>query len=99
MVDGCLLLVDAAEGPMPQTKFVLGKALKHRPAADRRSSTRSTSPTQRSTEVLNEIFDLFAALDADEDQLDFPHIYASAKHGWAVRELDDRARTWPRCST
>jgi GTP-binding protein len=88
MVDSCLLLVDAAEGPMPQTKFVLGKALKQglRPIA---VINKVDKPEQRSTEVLNEIFDLFAALDADEHQLDFPHIYASAKHGWAVRELDD----------
>ena len=88
MVDSCLLLVDAAEGPMPQTKFVLGKALRKglRPIA---VINKVDKPEQRSTEVLNEIFDLFAALDADEHQLDFPHIYASAKHGWAVRELDD----------
>ena len=88
MVDSCLLLVDAAEGPMPQTKFVLGKALRMglRPIA---VINKVDKPEQRATEVLNEIFDLFAALDADEHQLDFPHIYASAKHGWAVRELDD----------
>jgi GTP-binding protein len=88
MVDSCLLLVDAAEGPMPQTKFVLGKALKQglRPIV---VINKVDKPEQRSDEVLNEIFDLFAALDADEHQLDFPHIYASAKHGWAVRELAD----------
>jgi GTP-binding protein len=88
MVDSCLLLVDAAEGPMPQTKFVLGKALQQglRPIA---VINKVDKPEQRAGEVLNEIFDLFAALDADEHQLDFPHIYASAKQGWAVRELDD----------
>src|SRR6478609_4772788 len=65
MVDSCLLLVDAAEGPMPQTKFVLGKALRKglRPIA---VINKVDKPEQRSTEVLNEIFDLFAALDADE---------------------------------
>ena len=88
MVDSCLLLVDAAEGPMPQTKFVLGKALKQglRPIV---VINKVDKPEQRAHEVLDEIFDLFAALDAHEDQLDFPHIYASAKHGWAVRELED----------
>jgi GTP-binding protein len=88
MVDSCLLLVDAAEGPMPQTKFVLGKALRRglRPIA---VINKVDKPEQRAGEVLNEIFDLFAALDADEPQLDFPHIYASAKQGWAVRELGD----------
>src|SRR6476469_1470678 len=88
MVDSCLLLVDAAEGPMPQTKFVLGKALRLglRPIVVINKVDR---PDQRAGEVLNEIFDLFAALDADEQQLDFPHIYSSAKQGWAVRELAD----------
>ncbi|HEX6013588.1 MAG TPA: translational GTPase TypA, partial [Geminicoccaceae bacterium] len=88
MVDSCLLLVDAAEGPMPQTKFVLGKALQRglRPIV---VINKVDKPEQRSDEVLNEIFDLFAALDADERQLDFPHVYASAKQGWAARELDD----------
>lgn len=88
MVDSCLLLVDAAEGPMPQTKFVLGKALKQglRPIV---VINKVDKPEQRAEEVLNEIFDLFAALEADEHQLDFPHVYASAKRGWAVRELND----------
>ena len=99
MVDSCLLLVDAAEGPMPQTKFVLGKALKQglRPIV---VINKVDKPEQRAEEVLNEIFDLFAALDADEHQLDFPHVYASAKQGWAVRELGDPQQpTWRRCST
>ncbi len=88
MVDSCLLLVDAAEGPMPQTKFVLGKALKRglRPIV---LVNKVDKPEQRAAEVLNEIFDLFAALDADEQQLDFPHLYASAKQGWAVERLAD----------
>ena len=88
MVDSCLLLVDAAEGPMPQTKFVLGKALRLglRPIV---VINKVDKAEQRSDEVLNEIFDLFAALEADEGQLDFPHVYASAKQGWAVRELGD----------
>ncbi|MFO1038314.1 MAG: translational GTPase TypA [Geminicoccaceae bacterium] len=88
MVDSCLLLVDASEGPMPQTKFVLGKALRRglRPIV---VINKVDKPDQRAMEVLNEIFDLFAALDADEHQLDFPHVYASAKQGWAVREMGD----------
>ena len=86
MVDSCLLLVDAAEGPMPQTKFVLGKALARglRPIVVINKADR---PDQRAEAVLDEVFDLFAALDADEDQLDFPHLFASAKEGWAVRDL------------
>jgi GTP-binding protein len=88
MVDGCLLLVDAAEGPMPQTKFVLTKVLSLglRPGVIINKVDR---PDARVDEVLNEIFDLFAALDADEHQLDFPVLYASAKQGWAGRSPDD----------
>ena len=88
MVDSCLLLVDAAEGPMPQTKFVLGKALARglRPIVVINKADR---PDQRAEAVLDEVFDLFAALDADEEQLDFPHLFASAKEGWAVRDLAD----------
>jgi GTP-binding protein len=85
MVDGVVLLVDAAEGPMPQTKFVLGKALKLglRPIV---LINKIDRPDQRGDEVLDEIFDLFAAMDADEYQLDFPHLYSSAKEGWAAAE-------------
>jgi GTP-binding protein len=81
MVDGVLLLVDAAEGPMPQTKFVLGKALKLglRPIVVINKVDR---PDQRADEVHDEIFDLFAALDADEHQLDFPTLFGSARDGW-----------------
>ncbi|MEM7122559.1 MAG: translational GTPase TypA [Pseudomonadota bacterium] len=88
MVDGVCVLVDAAEGPMPQTKFVVGKALRLglKPIV---VINKIDKPEQRADEVLNEIFDLFAALDANDEQLDFPTVYASAKQGWAVRELDD----------
>ncbi|MCP5362096.1 MAG: translational GTPase TypA [Hyphomicrobiales bacterium] len=88
MVDGVLLLVDAAEGPMPQTKFVLSKALGLglRPIVVINKIDR---PDSRVDEVLNEIFDLFVALDASEEQLEFPVLYASGRSGWAVRELVD----------
>lgn len=81
MVDGVVILVDAAEGPMPQTKFVLSKALKMglRPIV---AINKIDKPDERHEEVLNEIFDLFVALDANEDQLDFPVVYGSAKEGW-----------------
>jgi GTP-binding protein len=87
MVDGVVLLVDAAEGPMPQTKFVLGKALGLglRPMV---LINKVDRPDQRADEVLDEIFDLFAAMDADEHQLDFPHLYSSAKQGWAAKEAE-----------
>jgi GTP-binding protein len=86
MVDGVLVLVDAAEGPMPQTKFVTSKALRQglRPIVVVNKVDRSDA---RPLEVHNEIFDLFAALDADEAQLDFPTLYASGRAGWAVAEL------------
>ena len=85
MVDGCLLLVDAAEGPMPQTKFVLSKVLAQglRPIVIINKVDRSDA---RPNEVLDEIFDLFAALDANEDQLDFPVLYGSSKQGWLAEE-------------
>jgi GTP-binding protein len=81
MVDGALVLVDAAEGPLPQTKFVVSKALRMglKPIVVINKVDR---PDARPDEVLNEIFDLFAALDANEEQLDFPVIYGSAKEGW-----------------
>ncbi|MEZ5667282.1 MAG: translational GTPase TypA [Alphaproteobacteria bacterium] len=89
MVDGVLLLVDASEGPMPQTKFVLGKALRLglRPIVVINKVDR---PDQRASAVHNEVFDLFAALDASEEQLDFPMVYASAKQGWAAAAADQR---------
>ena len=87
MVDGVLVLVDAAEGPMPQTKFVVGKALRQglRPIVVINKVDR---PDARPREVHNEIFDLFAALDASEEQLDFPTVFASGRNGWAVADLD-----------
>jgi GTP-binding protein len=86
MVDGVLVLVDAAEGPMPQTKFVTSKALRQglRPIVVINKVDRSDA---RPLEVHNEIFDLFAALDADDAQLDFPTLYASGRAGWAVADL------------
>ncbi|KZL17331.1 GTP-binding protein TypA/BipA [Pseudovibrio axinellae] len=85
MVDGVVLLVDAAEGPMPQTKFVLGKALKLglKPIV---AINKIDKPEQRADEVLDEVFDLFASLDANEDQLDFPVVYGSAKQEWMSLE-------------
>src|ERR1700758_3465436 len=81
MVDGALVLVDAAEGPLPQTKFVVSKALKVglRPIVVINKVDRSDA---RPTVVVNEVFDLFAALDATDEQLDFPILYGSAKEGW-----------------
>ncbi|CAN0564974.1 unnamed protein product [Ectocarpus sp. 12 AP-2014] len=88
MVDGVVLLVDAAEGPMPQTKFVLGKALKLglKPIVAINKIDRSDA---REDEVLDEIFELFISLDANDEQLDFPVVYASGRSGWAVKELTD----------
>ena len=88
MVDGCVLLVDAEEGVMPQTKFVLGKALKLglRPIVVLNKVDR---PHADPDKVLNDAFDLFAAMGADDDQLDFPHLYASGKQGWAVVNMGD----------
>ncbi len=87
MVDGVVLLVDAAEGAMPQTKFVTSKALALglRPIV---VLNKVDKPDSESDRALNECFDLFAALDATEDQLDFPHLYASGRSGWADHELD-----------
>jgi GTP-binding protein len=88
MVDGVLLLVDAAEGPMPQTKFVLGKALRLglRPIVVINKLDR---PDQRAHAVHDEVFDLFAALGASDRQLDFPTLFASAREGWAVADPRD----------
>jgi len=87
MVDGALVLVDAAEGPLPQTKFVVSKALKMglRPIVVINKVDRADA---RANEVLNEVFDLFAALDATDEQLDFPILYGSAKQGWMSPNLD-----------
>ena len=88
MADGVLLLVDAFEGPMPQTRFVLEKALAlHlKPIVVINKIDR---PDNRPVEVLDEIYDLFIDLDAHEDQLDFPVIYASGREGWAIKNLED----------
>ncbi len=87
MVDGALVLVDAAEGPLPQTKFVVSKALKMglKPIVVINKVDRSDA---RATQVVNEVFDLFAALDATDDQLDFPILYGSAKQGWMATSLE-----------
>ncbi|MAX74415.1 MAG: translational GTPase TypA [Nioella sp.] len=87
MVDGVVLLVDAAEGPMPQTKFVTSKALALglRPIV---VLNKVDKPDAEPDRALDECFDLFASLDADEDQLDFPHMYASGRNGWADAELN-----------
>ena len=91
MVDGVLVLVDAAEGPMPQTKFVVGKALRQglKPIVVINKIDRADA---RPIEVHNEIFDLFAALDASDEQLDFPTLYASGRAGWAVADLDNERK-------
>ena len=87
MVDGVLLLVDASEGPMPQTKFVLAKALALglRPIV---MVNKVDKPDARSEEVHSEVFDLFALLDASDEQLDFPVLFGSAKEGWASDDAD-----------
>ena len=87
MVDGVVLLVDAAEGPMPQTKFVTAKALALglRPIV---VLNKVDKPDAEPDRALDEVFDLFSALDADEDQLDFPHLYASGRAGWASADLN-----------
>ncbi len=87
MVDGVVLLVDAAEGPMPQTKFVTAKALALglRPIV---VLNKVDKPDAEPDRALDEVFDMFAGLGADDDQLDFPHLYASGRSGWCDTELD-----------
>ena len=87
MADGALLLIDSAEGVMPQTKFVLAKALKQglKPIV---VINKLDKQDQRASEVLDETFDLFVSLDANEEQLDFPVLYASGRSGWATKEID-----------
>ncbi len=88
MVDGCIVLVDAAEGPMPQTKFVVGKALKVglRPIV---AVNKIDKPESRPDEVIDEVFDLFANLGATDEQLDFPILYGSAKNGWMGTDYEN----------
>ena len=88
LADGVLLLVDAAEGPMPQTRFVLDKALELnlKPVV---VINKVDKPDARCDEVHNMVFDLVAELEANDDQLDFPVIYASGRDGWAVTDLND----------
>jgi GTP-binding protein len=87
MADGALLLIDSAEGVMPQTKFVLSKALKQglKPIV---VINKLDKPDQRANDVLNETFDLFVSLDANEEQLDFPVLYASGRSGWASKDIN-----------
>jgi len=88
MADGVILLIDAAEGPMPQTKFVLGKALMQglKPIVIINKIDRKDG---RPEEVVDEVFDLFVALDANDEQLDFPILYASGRDGWCIKELNE----------
>ena len=88
MVDGAIVLVDAAEGPMPQTKFVVSKALKIglKPIV---AINKIDKPESRPDEVITEVFDLFAALDADDEQLDFPILYGSAKNNWMSEQYEN----------
>ncbi|MFN3743434.1 MAG: translational GTPase TypA [Hyphomicrobiaceae bacterium] len=85
MVDGAVLLVDASEGPLPQTKFVVSKALRQgiRPIV---AINKIDRPDERHNDVLNEIFDLFASLDASDEQLDFPVLYGSGRDGWMAAD-------------
>ncbi|GHS91627.1 GTP-binding protein [Alphaproteobacteria bacterium] len=91
MVDGAILLIDAAEGPLPQTKFVLMKALRLglKPIVVINKIDRAD---ERHQEVLNEVFDLFVSLDATDEQLDFPILYASGRNGWAVHDLSEEKK-------
>ncbi len=91
MVDGVLLLVDASEGPMPQTKFVVSKALALglKPIV---VINKADKPDARSEEVVDEVFELFMTLEASDEQLDFKTVFASAKEGWAINNLNDERK-------
>ena len=91
MVDGVCLVVCATEGPMPQTKFVLKKALSHnlKPIVVINKVDRDSARVQ---DVENEIFDLFCLLEANDEQLEYPIIYASARNGWAVKDRTTEKR-------
>ncbi|MCP4451213.1 MAG: GTP-binding protein, partial [Planctomycetes bacterium] len=94
MTDGVILVVDAFEGPMPQTRFVLTKALQHglKPILVVNKADRSDC---RPDDVVNEVFDLFADLDAPDEALDFPVVFASAKNGWATTNLAEQNDNMP----
>ena len=99
MVDGVMLLVDASEGPLPQTRFVLRKALE-RGLPPIVVLNKIDRPDARPQEVLNEVYDLFIDLDATEDQIEFPVLYTNARDGVRQRpSRRPRARTCGRCST
>jgi len=93
LADGVLLLVDAAEGPMPQTRFVLEKALalNLRPVV---VINKLDKPDARPLEIQNKVFDLFCELDASDEQLEFPTLFASGRDGWAIRDLDDKPESF-----
>ncbi|QQE13551.1 translational GTPase TypA [Planctomycetota bacterium] len=95
MADGCLLVVDSFEGPMPQTRFVLEKALSHnlKPVV---VINKIDKPNARPDDVINEVFDLLSDLDAPDDCLDFPVVYASAKEGWATTNGDRLGEDHPK---
>jgi small GTP-binding protein len=98
MVDGVLLLVDASEGPLPQTRFVLRKALEARLPVIL-VVNKVDRPDARIEEVVDEVEELFLDLDADEDQIDFPHVFCNAKAGQAASRPAHSRRTSSRCST
>ncbi len=96
MVNGVILVVDAFEGAMPQTKFVLRKALElNLPVIV--CINKIDRPEARPNEVIDEVLELFMDLDASDEQLDCPFIFASAKSGYATRNLNDEPKTWFRC--
>src|SRR5688572_17975830 len=94
MVDGVMLLVDASEGPLPQTRFVLRKALE-RGLPPIVVLNKIDRPDARAKEVLNEVYDLFIDLDATEDQIEFPVLYTNARDGYASTEADKRRGSAP----
>ena len=98
MVDGVMLLVDASEGPLPQTRFVLRKALEAGlPVV--LVVNKVDRPDARIGEVVNEVYELFLDLDANEEQIEFPIVYTNAKAGWASTEEGVEGETCGRCST
>src|SRR3954452_13800624 len=98
MVDGVLLLVDASEGPLPQTRFVLRKALEGRlPVIV--CINKVDRPDARIAEVVNEVYELFLDLDATDEQIEFPVVYTNAKAGWAALTEGEEGAPCARCST